>query len=484
MTGAFSWPRRWLLAALGGKIVMASGFAHAAADRADSPKSGTLSTSPSQPQVSTDEIGDPVQIRNGQFVQGQRPFVIRGTNYFGSWRDHQTIIQADGIEQHTAWDFYHTWDEDSISADFRTIREQLNATAIRTGTPSKADFDPLVQFHGYEPWFESNGSITEQYKTKLVRLADIARAHAIRIQFCLLWNVGGEIAKNRTAFRNGGALDKFYSNNVRSIAAALNNHPGVLGYSVGNEVLVNWPINGTQKSWFESLAAGFVVRRLQEIREAAPRQLITTDEGASPGPHQWYAPGITFKTLADVDDGRGVRSVRLADMVDYLGGHFYPETAAPEDLTDGFRSKIRDAEERLSEYLSAAKQVGKPAVLNEFGLPMSRKRLAPRDYAAVRDRFYTAIVEAGEKLGLQGLLAWNALPEFTLRPGGYTVTGSTVNQYSPTELDIHTADRKKRRILFYDPAYNLFNWTTDGTLPRATAAAKAIASAWPHVRSR
>ena len=421
---------------------------------------------------------DFVQVRNGKFVLHGKPFVIRGTNYFGSWLHHSTFSVGNGVEHATVWSLYHDWNHQTIDADFRFIRSQLNATAIRIGTPSKADFAPLVQFHGYEPWFNPDGEIANNYRLKLTDLADIAYANGIRIQFCLLWNVSGEIARDADAFKFGGVMDRFYSNQVLSITMALRGHPGVIGYSIGNEVLIKWPINGTHRSWYEPLAAGFILRRAQEVRNAAPLQLLTSDEDAAAKAKQWYAPGPEFALIPAEGSGGERRMVRLADLVDYFGPHFYPDVLRPEDLIDGFAGKIADAKQQLAIYLEDAKAVGKPVVINEFGLLMPLSTTGSEQYSSIRDRYYQAIITEGQKLGLQGLLAWNAIPEIALTTGRYQVRDSRLNQYSQTEVDVDTENHSQRRILFYEPRFNLFEWREDNGSPKPTLAAKAIASAW------
>jgi hypothetical protein len=443
-------------------------------------KDDTQNAAPA-PLVASTNPEDFVQVRNGTFLLHGKPFVLRGTNYFGSWLHHSTFSVGNGVEHANIWSVYHDWNRQTIDADFRFIQSQLNATAIRIGTPSRADFAPLVQYHGYEPWFNRDGEIAENYKHKLVELADIAYANGIRVQLCLLWNVSGEITKDADAFKPGGVMDRFYSNQVHSIVMALRNHPGIIGYSIGNEVLVKWPINGTHRSWYEPLAAGFILRRVREVRNAAPLQLLASDEDASAKAKQWYAPGPEFAVLPAEGSGDERHMVRLADSVDYLGPHFYPEVLRPEDLVDDFARKIDDAKQQLAIYLKDAKAIGKPVVINEFGLMMPPGTTGAEQYSGIRDRYYQAIITQGQKLGLQGLLAWNAIPEIALTTGHYQVRDSKLNQYSQTEIDVDTPTQSQRRILFYEPRFNLFEWREDSESPRPTLAANAIASAWPAI---
>jgi hypothetical protein len=238
---------------------------------------------------------------------------------------------------------------------------------------------------------------------------------------------------------------------------ALRSHPGVMGYSIGNEFLVDWPINGTHRSSFEGQAAGFILRRLKEGRAAAPRQLVTIDEGAALA-KQWFTPELAFLVLSDVDTGNGRQPIRLAYSVDYLGTHYYPEILRPEDLTDGFASKTADATQKLAIYIKAAKPFGKPVVLNEFGLGISPETLDPERYSSARDRFFQAIIAEGQKLGIQGLLAWEALPKIVLIPGQYVVRERKLNKYSPVEVDIDEPNHTQRRVLMYHPEWSLFEW--------------------------
>jgi hypothetical protein len=433
--------------------------------------------------IRSEDPSDYVQVRDSKFVLVGKPFVIRGTNYFGSWRFQHTIETGNGVEQDTPWEFYRDWDIRKLDMDFQFMRSQLRATVVRIGTPAIIDFGSLVQYHGYPPWYGPDGAISEQYKNQLTELADIAYSNGMRIQFCLLWNVGNEIAKNPGAFAPGAQMDKFYSNQVRSIGTALRNRPGVIGYSIGNEVLVKWPINGTHSSPYESQAEGFIVRRLRELRDTAPRQLLTTDEVAHPQAKQWYAPGPEFAHLPEVDTGSGNRaqSMRLADVVDYIGTHFYPETLRSEDLHDGFVTKLSDAKEQLAIYMQAANDVRKPVSMNEFGLKITPETLAPEQYAAARDRFFQALIAEGQRLGLQGLLVWGAIPEVALRPGQYVVKESKLNQYSPVEVDIDKPGKPLRRVLFYFPEWALFDWQGYNDLPTATPAAHAVESAWADI---
>jgi hypothetical protein len=422
---------------------------------------------------------DYVQIHNGKFELHGQPFVLRGTNYFGSWRFPEAFAGRDGIDRATVWSLYHAWDAQKAALDFDFLRSKLRATAVRIGTPSRENFASLVRGQGYRPWYNPDGSITDYYKRILVELADTAYAHGIRIQFCVLWNVSGEITKSPGDFAPGGMLDRFYSAQVRSIGVALRDHPGAMAFSVGNEVLVRWPINGTHTSAYEGRAAAFMARRLRDMRAVAPRQLLTTDEVASPSSHLWHDPGPEFALIRDSARGQATHTFRLADDVDYLGPHFYPEVLTPADLPDdAFRPKVADARQKIADYMKAAKAIDKPVVINEFGLKIDPPTLTADEYSKPRDELYSAFVPAAERAGVQGMLPWLALPHFVLRPEDYTIVASHLNPYSSIEVDIKSSGR---RLLLYEPFWQLFAWGRSGEEPSPTASAGTIAVAWPGV---
>jgi len=198
---------------------------------------------------------DYVQIRNGRFELHGQQFVLRGVNYFGSWRFDHLFSTGDHVEHFTIWALFHNWNAEGAARDFAFLRSTLRATAVRIPLPARDEFASLVQYHDYAPWYQADGSISDTYKKVLTELADTAYAGGVRIQFCLLWNIKNEIAASPDLFAPGAELDRFYANQVRSVGTALRDHRGVMAYSIGNEVLVKWGLNGTGRSSYEGRAA-------------------------------------------------------------------------------------------------------------------------------------------------------------------------------------------------------------------------------------
>lgn len=120
------------------------------------------------------------------------------------------------------------------------------------------------------------------------------------------------------------------------------------------------------------------------VRECAPDQLIAAgDEGflAAPGFPQWM-----------VDGSSGVDAEAIANLpaIDIPTFHLYPDQWAPAE------DPIAFGEAWIAAHAALAKRVGKPMLLEEFGLPESRGR----DFA------YGAWLEAAAEGGLAGTLAW------------------------------------------------------------------------------
>jgi hypothetical protein len=244
-----------------------------------------------------DPTSDFVQVKDGHFVLHGQPFFVRGTNYFGSWRDIRPLLQKNGSELDNTWSIYRDATKDELDRDFAQLHAQLNANVIRIGTPALSDFQNLVQYNHFDPWYEQDGSISPVYLKSLRMIVDSAYAHGIRVELCLLWHLGRETMEQPAAFAPGGAMDKLYAQQVKSIVTAFRDHPGVMSYSIGNEVLVKWEVNGLQRSAYEPRVGGFILRRLREVQALAPHQLTHMDETSLYKIATWHTPSAAFSEI-------------------------------------------------------------------------------------------------------------------------------------------------------------------------------------------
>ena len=107
------------------------------------------------------------------------------------------------------------------------MASQLNATAVPIVTPSLLNFDNLVKIHGYEPWFNPDGTIADRYSNELIQLADPRLCE--RDAYPTLSALGflhQEIVQGWRCVRGWpGGLTGFTPNHIRSVAHALKNHP-------------------------------------------------------------------------------------------------------------------------------------------------------------------------------------------------------------------------------------------------------------------
>lgn len=137
----------------------------------------------------------------------------------------------------------------------------------------------------------------------------------------------------------------------------------------------------------------------------------------------------------------------------------------------------------LDEYMRAASALGKPIVIDEFGLRTAPEIFRGPQLDEIRARFFQAVIAEGRSKGLQGLLAWNALPEIALIPNHYEVraSGEHLKPNDDPEIDIDS-DHTQHRILHYKSSYNLFEWRGNESEPGTTKTSDVLASSWPEYR--
>ncbi|MCC6875492.1 MAG: cellulase family glycosylhydrolase [Sandaracinaceae bacterium] len=408
-----------------------------------------------------------VTVRGDRLFAGDEQYAARGANYYGA-RYLRYVSDAAGREHYNPDQIFRDFDEAGIAADLRTLRCRLGVRQVRVFTPTWGAFERYVLYHGWDPWFASDGSITPLYRERLVRLLRLAAAQGMRVQLVLLlhvhlWaptpaGVPHVLASTEWRVPVGSAEEAFYIRYVQSVAEALRGEPGLLAYEISNETLLRSPDNYWAPSGYESRVLSFTRRLIEAVRAADDTHLITSGEVITPPiePYAsaWHAPSPELGVLEDVDGLNDGRPYSLASLVDYLSPHLYVAT-----------DQVRPAAARLAERTEL------PIVLGEAGYTDALPFADKSTFARAQAEHWSEIVAALDESSISGVQPWSALPMFPTAPGSFTATDAGDGTYL-----LRLMTRPPREILFYDDRWELLAWDLT-PLPAGSVLAGAFGAA-------
>lgn len=361
----------------------------------------------------TDFLSGRITVEEGRLSRAGSPFFAKGANYCFGRYIQRYILNAQNIEAHNGWQFFHDFDPDEIKTEMLFLKTHLNANTFRILTPCEQRFDPYVTYHGFEPWFLADGSINPIYRNRIIKILDIAYQSGIYIQLELFHNIqNSEITESYGYIGPGTLREQFYINYLNSlIDPALTYHPALLAYEVGNEMLVKHPDNYWTQTGHEARVLSFISRMITVIRSLDGNHLVTSGEvvtlpGSGPSQQLWHYPCAEFALINDIDNLNNGAAFSLYELVDYISPHFYTP-AEGLSYTAGEVAAYSD----------------KPVVMGEFGYWVSDTDKLQTDkggYLEDQQLHFEAGFDAIENNHLQGILCWSPFPLFEdLVPGKF-----------------------------------------------------------------
>lgn len=155
--------------------------------------------------------------------------------------------------------------------------------------------------------------------------------------------------------------------------------PTIMAWQLANEPRPGW--GEVSKANFEAFAQ-WIDRTAQYIKSLDPNHLVSTGSEGLVG--------------CNGDEELYLRTHRF-DSVDYMTFHLWVlnwswfDPLRPEETYSSALEKALDYIRKHAEY---AARVGKPLVLEEFGIPRDRHSYDPRSTTTYRDRYYEAVFAA------------------------------------------------------------------------------------------
>jgi len=196
--------------------------------------------------------------------------------------------------------------------------------------------------------------------------------------------------------------------------------PTIMAWELANE-----PRNRSDKTGAEVLAWAREVSA--HIKRWAPRQLVAVgDEGMGLDPSSSDYPYSTY-------EGDHWQKLVALPHIDYATAHLYPQSWGETDDPVGWGTTW------ITDHIAAAKKLGKPLVLEEFGLSIGQAGI---DDSAARDAAYGTWLTAVEKAGGAGTQFWllTALTDAGVLYGDYDGMRVVYPSDTATLLSTHAAD--------------------------------------------
>jgi mannan endo-1,4-beta-mannosidase len=220
------------------------------------------------------------------------------------------------------------------------------------------------------------------------------------------------IAKAQTAFRD--AVRMLITRRNTITGQRYNEDPTIMSWQLGNE-----PRPGSEATRAQNAAVftQWINDTAQFIGALAPRQLVSS------GNEGWMGTAGDRKLFVES---------HKSPHIDYLTFHMWAPNwnwVDPKRFAETYDGGWAKARDYLNWHIDTAQQMGKPIVLEEFGMNRDGGSFAPSATTVVRDRYYRAIFALLEKRAAEGapiagsnFWAWNGAgrttnSDFMWKPG-------------------------------------------------------------------
>jgi mannan endo-1,4-beta-mannosidase len=220
------------------------------------------------------------------------------------------------------------------------------------------------------------------------------------------------IGKAQAAFRDGVRMLITRRNTITD--KRYSDDPTIMSWQLGNEPRPGSNANGKENA---ALFTRWVNDTAEFIGTLAPRQLVSS------GNEGW---------MGTAGDRALFIESHKSPHVDYLTFHMWGPNWGwfePKQFAQTYDSGWAKAHDYLNWHIDTAQRMGKPIVLEEFGMNRDGGSFAPSASTTIRDRYYREIFELLEKRAAEGapiagsnFWAWNGAgrttnPDFMWKPG-------------------------------------------------------------------
>ena len=345
------------------------------------------------------EHGPFVEVRNGAFTLDGQPYCFAGTNlWYGAYlgspgsagdrerlaRELDLMLDAGITNVRVLGASERSPMMNSLQRTFRDRTENYNEDLL-TGLDylldqlSSRGMHAVIYLNNFWEW--SGGMGTYLYWTNggtFINLGDPAHP----------WP---EFADFSAGFYESEAANEMFRHYVRHIVSRTNtvngrpyrDEPAIMAWQLANEPRPGYRNElgfgrlDTYNAWVDQTAA--------LIRSIDPNHLVSTgSEG----------------TMGCLQNEQCFLDAHASPNIDYLTFHMWPKNWGWFDARNpggSFDSTLQKADRYISDHLALARQLGKPIVLEEFGMERDGGGFSPALSTSHRDRYYSLVFSRVEQ---------------------------------------------------------------------------------------
>lgn len=340
-----------------------------------------------------------VSVKDGHFHEGGQPYCFVGANiWYGAYlgadsdfgdrarlRDELDRLKQNGITNLRVLGASEASPlRDSLKNTFRDASDHYNETLLKgldflLDELGKRDMKAVIYLNNFWEW--SGGMATYLYWTGSGEIVDPSSPEHP-------WPAFAEFASRFYADQQANALFRDYIRFLVSRTNSVNGLAYIEDPTIMSWQLANEPRPGHQDAGgFERLDGylAWVEETAGLIKSLDPNHLVSTGSEGTKG---------------CLEDERCYLDAHQLEVIDYLTFHMWPANWGwfDEKNPQGtFEQTVQKSQAYIDQHLALAEKLGKPIVMEEFGLNRDLGAFATDTTTSYRDRFYALVFERIEK---------------------------------------------------------------------------------------
>ena len=333
-----------------------------------------------------------IRARGMRFLRDGAPYRIVGTNmwyaaYLGAFNldrlkrelDRVAALGINNVRILGSSEFSPL--KNSVRPTFRNRTRHFNETLLRgldhaLAEMGRRNISAVIYLTNFWEW--SGGMMTYLYWTnggRYINMNDPAHP----------WP---EFPDMSSQFYGHAAAVRMFDDYVRAVVSRRNSvigrlyrdDPTILSWQLANEPRPSGSAAAGHRHMKAYLA--WIDGSARLIKSLDPNHMVSTGSEGTQG---------------CIDEDHCVANAHRSEAIDYVNAHIWPQNwswADPRDLAGTWPTVEKNTREYIARQVAIAKRLGKPLVIEEFGMPRDGGSFEPGTPTTYKDRFYQLITGA------------------------------------------------------------------------------------------